>query len=481
MSADKSPEPEAATKREDTLVAFDFSAATEAAERLVEHVHAAVRASERRERKRNAVKAREFRTAVERLLAELLMAKADRQSTGRVVIPSKKGNFTGRAVSWRDFQSARDAMASLGLIHHQSGKHRWRDFDWGADDRQTVNLGGKAATYEATALLLSWAEVEGITPDNARQHFRAPTLRARTSPPKKGAVRFSPSDHTKRLTAEVDEINAFLSGFKINAPHARFFRLFNQCDAPRSYGWDKGGRLYSETDDGTDSYQNIKGGSEARAQITIDGKKVLEMDIAASHLTIFHALVGQPLSPARGEDLYARVKCDVAPDVFRPIVKSWITGSLGAGRPFARWPDKLAAAYASEHGTKIGSVITARKTGQVVLETFPALSLLGAAGAPTWADLQFAEATVLIRTIQRLMARGIPALPVHDSLIVKAADAAEAAEALYGQFALTIGVVPVIKPKSKGRGAGAVEDAWEVYGPTWTPRKPRVREMAGLP
>ncbi|MGO3928785.1 hypothetical protein NP284_10795 [Rhodopseudomonas pseudopalustris] len=473
MSTD-TPEAE---PRQDILVTFDFSAATEAAERLAERILAAVLASENRKRARGAEKASEFKSAVERLLGEVLMAKAEIRSTGRAAIPSKKENFTGRHVSWRDFKSARDAMVSLGLIHHQSGKHRWRDFDWGDDDRQTVNLGGKAATYEATSLLLSWAEDEAITPGTMHQHFRRPLLRARNSAGMD--VRFRPSRLTERLTAELEEINAFLSGFKISAPHIRFYRQFNVCDDASTYGWDKGGRLYSEAEPGSVSYQNLSG--QDRAGITIDGSKVIELDIAASQLTIFHALVGQPLTLARGEDLYARVTGDIAPSALRPIVKGWIVASLGNNKPCKRWSDDMTSAYAKKNaGAKISSIITAPKVGQLVLKTFPALHKLGSPGSPTWADLQFAEATVLTRTLQMLMRRGIPALPVHDSLIIKASDAGEAARALYGQFAYTIGVLPIIKTKSEVLGANAVEEAWEDYGGHWTVREPRVREMAGL-
>ena len=51
-----------------------------------------------------------------------------------------------------------------------------------------------------------------------------------------------------------------------------------------------------------------------------------------------------------------------------------------------------------------------------------------------WADLMFVESKVIIATMQELMAKGVPSMPVHDSLIVQASKEALAADTLSHQF-----------------------------------------------
>ena len=59
-----------------------------------------------------------------------------------------------------------------------------------------------------------------------------------------------------------------------------------------------------------------------------------------------------------------------------------------------------------------------------------------------WADLMFAESEIVIGTMQELMVRGIPSLPVHDSLIVPQSREAVAVDVLKHQFRARTGVVP---------------------------------------
>ena len=88
--------------------------------------------------------------------------------------------------------------------------------------------------------------------------------------------------------------------------------------------WKKGGRLYSS---GEECYQRL---SEAeRLKMTINGELVAEIDIKASFLTIYHAMVRQPLQGSG--DPYAAVE-----EIDRSIVKLWTTVSFGNSNPATR-------------------------------------------------------------------------------------------------------------------------------------------------
>ena len=54
----------------------------------------------------------------------------------------------------------------------------------------------------------------------------------------------------------------------------------------------------------------------------------------------------------------------------------------------------------------------------------------------------FVESKVIIAAMQELMAKGVPSMPVHDSLIVQASKEALAVNTLIHQFRAHTGVVP---------------------------------------
>jgi hypothetical protein len=90
---------------------------------------------------------------------------------------------------------------------------------------------------------------------------------------------------TERLERYIKELNEFLACFELTgARHEGYIRIFNNGS------WAKGGRLYSPCED---TYQLMP--ETKRLEMTINGEPVAEIDIKASHLTIYHAMVGEPL------------------------------------------------------------------------------------------------------------------------------------------------------------------------------------------
>jgi hypothetical protein len=100
--------------------------------------------------------------------------------------------------------------------------------------------------------------------------------------------------HTEHLEANVRELNSFLDAFKYEGGrHHGYTRIFNRGDA-EDFDWNKGGRLYGQ---GEKTYQQLP--EEKRLEMTINGEPVAEIDIKASHLTIYHARFAEPLEGAQ--------------------------------------------------------------------------------------------------------------------------------------------------------------------------------------
>lgn len=85
------------------------------------------------------------------------------------------------------------------------------------------------------------------------------------------------------------------------------------------------------------------------------------------------------------------------------------------------------------------------KTRATILERIPLLA--DWAKSPyRWGDLQYLESEVIMRTVETLaFTHGVPCLPVHDSVIVPAANQALASKVLSDAFRLIVGVVPHMK------------------------------------
>jgi hypothetical protein len=119
-------------------------------------------------------------------------------------------------------------------------------------------------------------------------------------------------------------LNAFIAQFDIRGgTHHGYIREFNCGDHP-SFAWDLGGRLYSL---GDESYQGLS--ADERKLMTIDGQPVIELDIRASALTIFHGQRRQRLDFAANPDPYTLPELSDTP---RDLVKAFITATFGNGQ-----------------------------------------------------------------------------------------------------------------------------------------------------
>ncbi|GAB9116798.1 hypothetical protein [Bradyrhizobium diazoefficiens] len=471
------------TRPTDTYGAFELRGRSKAAKALVDEVHSAILNTETRQRKRRENDAKTFYVTVERFVGELLHAKAG-NGTGRFSRSLSKKGFLRDVVTLENVNAVLEGLKKLDYVDHTPGYAAYGpSFD---DKSKTEHRPGEASKFEATQTLIDLASRHGIKLTQIHRHFaieHQPLEARRTAQGdwrgkqtgRKVPIKQTPL--TEQMEQLVVAINKFIDGFTIGgADHRMFYRLFNQCDDLSTYRWDRGGRLYSDSGTERPSYQSMsskpKEDRELRSNITIDGERVIELDIAGSYLCIFHALAGQPLLLAPDEDPYARVQAD------RDLVKAWMTFSFGAGKPCGRWPKEFTKRYADEHdGLRPGKVGTARAIETKAIEAFPALKHIGRWGLE-WGNLMFVESEIILWAIENLMQMEIPALPMHDALIVPASDAAEGARALYQSFYHTVGVCPVIKTKSELPGIREAVAAVAREFSGLPPKAPRINTRA---
>lgn len=350
--------------------------------------------------------------AIGATVADLMVAARAGQWTRRSLMAQ---SFTNEVVTRRMFEKVREGLC----------QHHLMDVIPGFYERDGLIASGRQTLFRPTQVLLDLAAAHGVTIDTLPDHFSidrpnspAPkdllVLRA-AKPPKgdsrrsKAAVMGIASDRQEplRLTGELEKLNAYLASVSIEGfAFSGLRRIFNNGDQP-GFAWQWGGRFYSVP--GGDDYMRWKGGKAARADaIRLQGERVGEVDLSASHLTVLYGLLGERFDHTG--DPYA------VPGHSRAKVKRWLTYALGTGTTQPREGNWYA------------------KVREAVLERHPILEGLHERNVSTL-DLQFHEAEVIewaMRDLREL--DGVAALPVFDSLVVPVSKVDLARERLRAAF-----------------------------------------------
>lgn len=311
----------------------------------------------------------------------------------------------------------------------------------------------RSSRFKATRKLIDLAGSYGITLSDWSGHFGKRPRPASISQP----IRLKSSSRRVRgrkidgkdmlvdyslpaveeAAAQVNEINAFMAKQDMSPDeHFGFCRIYSQGDVP-DFHWNKGGRLYSLGG----GYQNIK--REFRPDIKINGEATVEVDLKASHLTVLHALMGKPLPP--GPDPYA------IPTLSRDVVKIWVTMTLGWHGFHTRWSLDAMERYDADNLKRLAIEYPLKPTRDKILKQLPILADWET-NPIKWADLQYHESRVIIDAVHILaMEHNVPALPLHDSLIVPASKEELATQILRKSFNDKLKIVPNIETKNKSR------------------------------
>lgn len=359
------------------------------------------------------------------------------------------GTFSGEPIGYRHTKDFLESLAGNGFVEAQKG-HKAAPRRASKEDR--------ASTFIVTPKLLHLAAHHGVRPSDWHSHFRrCPTSKlvgksillksSRGSNyrkrPGRGALMKVDYANPKVVAAakQINEINAFFADIKITAIVQGnittdclrgFRRIFNEGNKA-GVDYNKGGRLYPIGG----GYQNFE--KEVRPSIELNGQPTVELDIRASHLTIVHALMGVPLDPET--DPYLAVGYE------RGIAKAFVMQALGNKRLPSRWSKPNKDRYKADCGGDLQKDHPIAAVKRAISETFPLLANRDKCPF-TWADLQYIESCAVIDCVHELATvHGIPALPVHDSIIVPEDAEAMARLILSRTFEHHVGVKPFLKVK----------------------------------
>lgn len=427
------PSNKAALDASDCFMSLRFEAETISAFQLVERVAALVHT--RSDRRNGPTK--KLTQAVAAVIADLLSI-ANEPSERYLYRPRGLADFTEQRIGYRPCISALDGMFALDLLH-------WTPGLW----LGTQRLGeGDTARYRPKPSLLEMAFRFGITPGNWRSHFRVAARSPTVAHPvivrakrqfwdKEEKGRKLPVDKTSpayRATADqVNRINTYLAPQLITGcNHDGFVRIYNHGDQ-RGFDYNMGGRLYSRAS-GV-SYQNME--KKYRHNMRLNGEPVVELDLSASFLTIFYALMGQDI----GTEPYI---IDRLP---RDVSKAWINTTLGYDRFHSRWPTETAQKLLDKKGIDLLADYDIGAVRAAVLEAHPILK--NWLDSPyRWQDFQYLESSAIIDAVEILgKDYDIPALALHDALLIPASQVDMSRTVLSDTFRRWVGVDPVLTVK----------------------------------
>jgi hypothetical protein len=349
-------------------------------------------------------------------------------------------SFTDSPFGYRQFKNVMRALVNRKYFRSVKGSYN-RSSLFG----ELQHGFGYATRWQATNKLFALCKRYGITPNNVETHFRCPlprhplvlkksSIRSGHLKFKGRAIRFLQSEQSDALEAEIRKLNKMLARHKLNGAGFRGYRrIFAQGDNPKTYRWDKGGRLYAV---GDGNYQTIN--RELRALVTIDGEPCVELDIRASQLGILYHLLGDWLDCT--SDPY---EVDGVP---RMVVKKWIVMTLGAGSFPCRWSQEARKEFEEEFtGKSLGKEYPIKNVERAILKLHPVIRKLPNSNV-TCFDLQFRESEVIVSTMLTLLRDfSVPNFSIHDSLLVKARDALVASRVLRNEYERFITIRPFIK------------------------------------
>jgi len=362
---------------------------------------------------------------------------------------------TGKAVGHRAFTNVVNGLRREGFLEVIPGYIECTAVAFGQ---------GMATRFRATEKLIDLAKGYNIFPELWSYHF-APARRPSTvSDPimlkATSGKEWDKDKGTRKRKGEtllvdyslpnvaayadaINRLNAYFAKQDIQPAHLhhRFVRVFGEGDKA-GVDFSKGGRLYSHGIG--KGYQNVK--KHIRRAMTISGEAIAEVDLRASYLTILHQRMGVPLPMTDPYDM---------PGVPRGIVKMWVSITLGNGGFHKRWPDESKAKYKAEtNGGDLQADHPIGKTQRKILEHLPLLEEW-AKNPVGWGDLQIIESTAVIDAVMTLaFGHDIPALPLHDALMVPESKADIAARCLFDSFYKHVGIRPHITISTHRKGVG---------------------------
>lgn len=376
-----------------------------------------VAAVEVRKRERGAGGFASLQAAVGAVLGGVLDASLCR---GGLVYRSRhKGSFIGQPIGYVRAIAALDGLVAAGLISNFGGiRHEVASFD------DAPSWTGKATRYSATDKLLEMAQRHGLNAENVREAFTIqfpaeppalpnPPLKLTSIPIRLRGRRHNAGDGVS-LPVNIDDpavctmLEQLREANEVLAAH-----IFAGCTQPRLYrafreNFTLGGRWITA---GALPIQQMNVAD--RLKITIDGKPVAEVDVKASHLSILAAFAG--MKQIKGDPYDIKGPWEKLSNA-RDLIKAVVVRILGSGKLLQSFPDGMRQKMAIPQAVKMAEI------SEALAEQYPFLrepgEVLGVPNDRVALRLQFLEAEAVGAAMNHAWIQDVPAVPVHDSLIV---------------------------------------------------------------
>lgn len=366
-----------------------------------------------RKRARRAADAEHLRTAADAFLANLLAALRHRVSTGIFVAMSFDVNYySGTGLTLRPMQLVRDFLVEAELAEGQKGFNKSIKVEG-----FPVRTYARRSRVRATPKLVEWMREEGI---ELQAPVRAPS--SGLAVPLADIIQITdverglgsePSDVTASR-AVLEEVNRINREADLDLPPDAWARIMHRRsgkteDQDRLAAgdrdrvvlyrkfvrtWDEGGRLYGGW------WQTVS--KAERAHLTIDGQSTVELDYGRLHPTILYAQVGLTLD----HDPYVVPGFDGpgVREVGKRTFNRLLNGQSERLKPEPQDIDQLGPDIAFDD---LVSALHAMHA-----------PIAHAFGTKISATLQRIDSDIIVEVLRRTTSAGIPALPIHDSVIV---------------------------------------------------------------
>lgn len=376
-------------------------------------------------RQRKATKAAidSFQQTIGALIADLLTATLNEEAEGYCYRSSNISGFRESKASSRQYQCLLNNWPAMGLLEVVNGIRGTDDWE-GEKYHPDTSSFNWATRLRATPKLLNLLADHGISSTNLGLHFIADATKhlpvilrgEKKAGSKRGEMlRIEKTDKANKIESDVREINSFLGQWNFSfGPAPLLTRIFNDGDL-HEFDWNFGGRLYGP------EYSYLNWSPLLRKDITIEGSPVNEIDVSACQLTLFYGLSGEPLDLTT--DPYS---IDGLP---RDEVKKMVNLIIGNGK-------------LPSEGGRWDQSIKSKSAENQILDVHPILKGLHKSKL-TSTRLQAVESDILVDTLLALKREhGIPALPIHDCIIVRSDDIEVARSVYSGAFQIRAGITP---------------------------------------
>ena len=346
------------------------------------------------------------------ILANLLVLLKDRPQGSRLVVPMRKSKATRYdRRGFHKFPAIVTVMIEAGYIIKHDAIYKIK--------RTTIE-----PTAKLKALLMrpevSLAHVESVAGEE--------TIQLATRPDERWLYgRKQPNEHldyvdsslSYNLRKEMTEVNSFLNNFSIileGQPQVptQLIRLFLIRSKTDPQNFNLHGRLYGGF------WINLK--ATKRHLIRIDGEPVVDLDFESMFPRLAYHHAGKE---APQGDLYAISGLEA----HRDGVKAGLSALLSRSSDMVRLPPKTKSLLPEGW--------TASKFTEAIALHHP--HLVSLFGKDLGLDFMFTESQILLAAMDELRRQGIPALPMHDGMMVPVSKSDLAIEAMRKASMQTIG------------------------------------------